>query len=132
MQNDNHIELKVLPDDHHTHSRNNKISYTLILVSSVCWVSGFVYANEAGLKPWETNLMKGYPLALVCYFICRYNGYPLMFKSKKDFQLIMLRNVVFLVHGLVTAAMQYKLPLPILHNINSSMSILVMIIEVLR
>ena len=117
MQNDNHIELKVLPDDHHTHSRNNKISYTLILVSSVCWVSGFVYANEAGLKPWETNLMKGYPLALVCYFIC---------------QLIMLRNVVFLVHGLVTAAMQYKLPLPILHNINSSMSILVMIIEVLR
>lgn len=109
--------------------KNARLSYILILVSSFTWVSGFIYPNENNIKPWEINMLKGYPLAILCLLICRYKNYSILFKSRKQFILVQIRNLLFLIHDLTVAWMQYKLPLPIVHNINNSMSIFVMLIE---
>lgn len=74
-------------------------------------------------------MLKGYPLAILCLFICRYKNYSILFKSRKQFILVQIRNLLFLVHDVAIAWIQHKLPLPIVHNINNSMSIYVMLIE---
>ena len=81
------------------------------------------------MKPEETNKLKAYPLIIVCFIVCRYKGYPLTFQSPGDFKLTILRNVVFSVHDLVMGVVQFRLPLPILHNINNSVSFILMIME---
>jgi hypothetical protein len=67
-------------------------------------------------------------LLIICYFICKHNGHNFEFSSKKDFKLMMLRNGIFVIHDFVTAWIQFRLPLPIVHNINNLISVIVMII----
>lgn len=98
------------------------------MVSAICWVSAFIYPNEKGFHPWETNMIKAYPTFMVSYFICWYYGYSLLYKTAREFYLVTVRNLILNMFDFALAAMQFKLPLPILYNINNTCSVLLILI----
>ena len=81
------------------------------------------------MSPLETNMCKSVPLLVLCYCYCQYKGYSLRLSNRKAVVMVKLRSLIFLLHDLVSAFVQFKLPLPILHNINNSMAVVLMIVE---
>ncbi len=98
-----------------------------MILSCVFWVGGYIYSNENDISFVETNMSRGLALAILGYFICRYNGKDVCFQNAESFKYICQRSAIFIVHGWVVAGVQFYIPLPLVHTILSSGCIMVFV-----
>lgn len=109
---------------------NNVASYILFGLSQVLFPLSFIYANDNKLHTIETSLIRGMVSVLFNYFLARYSyNLTLDFKYDVNFNNILKRNAIVVVHGLVFTAAQFYLPLPIVHTVNFFAPIFIFIID---
>lgn len=89
----------------------------------------FIYVNDNKFNAMETSLVRG---AVVCLlnFVCgRYYGETLDYKYAHNFKHMIIRNTIFVAHGICLTVVQFYLPLPIVYTINSSAPIFIFIMD---
>lgn len=89
-----------------------------MVLSCITWVTGYLYSNDHDLHPVETSILRGFMIMIASYFLCRYEGVSLDYKNVPKEMLI--RNLVFLGQAYVMAAVQFYLPLGVIHTLGAS------------
>lgn len=89
----------------------------MLIVSCFLWVTGFIYANENNMSPFETTLSRYTIMLFVTYAHCRYNGSSMVFFNRPHEKTLIFRNIVLALHGFVVTIMQFYLPLGIFHTL---------------
>ena len=109
---------------------NGPASYILFGLSQVLFPLSFIYANDHKLHTIETSLIRGMVSVLFNYYLARYSyGLTLDFKYDVNFNNILKRNAIVVVHGLLFTAAQFYLPLPIVHTVNFFAPIFIFVID---
>ena len=99
----------------------------LVLIAHNIFILGFVFANEYGLHPVETNLLRGLSTFFINYFLVRYNKLGMEYKLASNHKYLLIRSASICVHSLTLAVCGFYLPQPVIHTINCSGPIFVII-----
>ena len=91
-----------------------------MVLSSIFWVSGYIYGNERNFSPFETNLSRSIVMTIGIYIICRVLNINIEYKSPQNWIVLLKRHLAIVVQGFVLAGVQFILPLGIVHTISSA------------
>lgn len=101
-----------------------------MFISCVTWVTGYLYSNDHDLHPVETSMLRGFMMMVVSFGICKWTGVEL--DLRVSVKTVMERNGIFLMQGFIMAAIQFYLPLGIIHTLGATGPIFVSIIQYLK
>lgn len=99
----------------------------MMFISCLAWVTGYLYSNDHNLHPVHTSMLRGFMMMLVSFGICVYQKVDL--DLRVSVKVVMERNGIFLIQGFIMAAIQFYLPLGIIHTLGNTGSIFVTIIQ---
>ena len=92
----------------------------LMILGPILFPLGFIYSNEHKFHYYPTTLARGVVVILITYAIAKKKNIDLTFKHSQDFRLLILRNTIMVVQGLVYGWSQFYLPLPIALTLTAS------------
>ena len=80
----------------------------------------------------ETTWIRGISMLIPNLLICQAKGYDITFKAKHDYRLLSIRSLVMCTHTFTMAFSQFILPLPIVHTVACSGTLMIFIIDYLK
>lgn len=93
------------------------MSYGCMIVSCFTWVTAYIYSNEHSIHPIQTSFIRGFMIMLASFLLCIYNKDSL--NVRVSWREINIRNFIFLVQGFIMSAVQFYLPLNVIHTFAS-------------
>jgi len=103
------------------------LSYCLVIVSHNIFILGFIFANENGLHPIETNLLRGMATFFINFFLIRQFNLGMEYKLSSNHKYLLIRSGSICIHSLTLALCGFYLPQPVIHTINCTGPIFVII-----
>ena len=107
----------------------DRMSYVFFSICQILFPLAFIYANDHKIPAIETSLVRGMVSMVLNFAIARYYGMTLDYKYDVNFNNMLKRNIILVVHGIAITAAQFYLPMPIVHTINFFAPIFIFVID---